>query len=143
MKQNTTPEQQDEVIWNRVLQCLEAAAEKKATDPVVLDLREASQLADYFILLSGRSDTQGRAIDEAVEYASKQAGAKPLSIEGVRHGQWGLLDYGDFVVHVFYEPIRSFYEIERLWSRAPRCEIPAHLLQPNESGEKPAALPPR
>ena len=143
MKHETTPERQDDVIWTRVLHCLEAAAEKKATDPVVLDLREASQLADYFVLLSGRSDTQVRAIADAVEYRCKQAGAKPLSIEGVRHGQWALLDYGDFVVHVFYEPVRGFYEIERLWSRAPRCELPAELSESTTSGGEPAPLPPR
>lgn len=143
MKHETTPERQDDVIWARVLHCLEAAAERKATDPVVLDLREASQLADYFVLLSGRSDTQVRAIADAVEYRCKQQGAKLLSIEGVRHGQWALLDYGDFVVHVFYEPVRGFYEIERLWSRAPRCELPAELTEPTTSGGEPALLPPR
>lgn len=143
MTHETSREQQDDLIWTRVLHCVEAAAEKKALDPVVLDLREASQLADYFILVSGRSDTQVRAITDAIEKRCKQDGARTLSTEGIQHGQWALLDYGDFVVHVFYEPIREFYGIERLWSRAPRCELPASLTQPSTSGDAPAHLTPR
>ncbi len=143
MKHETSPAKQDDTIWTRVLHSVEAALDKKATDPVVLDLRQASQLADYFILVSGRSDTQVRAIADAIEQRCKHEGARPLSIEGVRHGQWALLDYGDFVVHVFYEPIRKFYELERLWSRAPRCELPPALSQPPTSGEEPALLTPR
>ncbi len=143
MTHETSPASQDDAIWTRVLHCLEAAAERKASDPVVLDLREASQLADFFVLVSGRSDTQVRAIADAIEQRCKQAGARPLSIEGVRHGQWALLDYGDFIVHVFYEPIRKFYEIERLWSRAPRCELPPELASSSTSGDAPAMLPPR
>lgn len=143
MTSETSPEQQNDLIWTRVLHCLEAAAEKKALDPVVLDLREASQIADYFVLVSGRSDTQVRAITDAIEQTAKKDGAKAISVEGVRHGQWALLDYGDFVVHVFYEPIRKFYEIERLWSRAPRCELPPELTQPTTSGDAPALSPPR
>lgn len=134
----TSPEQKDDLIWTRVLHCLEAAAEKKALDPVVLDLRQASQIADYFVLVSGRSDTQVRAITDAIEQTAKKSGAKPISIEGVRRGQWALLDYGDFVVHVFYEPVRKFYEVERLWSRAPRCELPADLSQSTTPGDAPA-----
>lgn len=143
MTHDTSPEQQDDLIWSRVLHSLEAALDKKATDPVVLDLREASQLADYFVIVSGRSDTQVRAIAESIEDRCRREGCRPLSVEGVRHGQWILLDYGDFVVHVFYEPVRKFYEIERLWSRAPRCELPPPSPPPSTPGERPAFVGPR
>lgn len=139
MNQEPRPAPTDDEIWNRILQALEAALEKKAADPVVLDLRESSQLADYFVLLSARSDTQVRAVADAVAQRCKQIGARPLSIEGVRHGQWALLDYGDFVIHVFYEPVRRFYGIERLWSRAQICELPASMT--HESGPSREAAP--
>ncbi len=143
MTHETSSANQDDAIWARVVDCLEAASETKATDPVVLDLRQASHLADYFVLVSARSDTQVRATADAIERRCRQAKAHPLSVEGARHGQWALLDYGDFIVHVFYEPVRKFYELERLWSRAPRCELPAGLAQSPTSGIEPAQLPSR
>lgn len=143
MSHETSREHQDDRIWTRVLQCLDAALDKKASDPVVLDLREASQIADYFVLLSARSDTQVRAVAEAIEARGKDEGVRPLSVEGTSHGQWVLLDYGDFVVHVFYEPVRDFYEIERLWSRAQRCELPAPRNNASMPGDAPAQLRPR
>jgi ribosome-associated protein len=142
VRHEISPEQQDDAIWSRVLGAVEAALDKKALDPVVLDLRKASQLADYFVLVSGRSDTQVRAIADSVEERGRRDGVRPRSVEGTAHGQWILLDYGDFVVHVFYEPVRKFYDIERLWSRAPRCELPPSLTQP-PAGERPASLPSR
>lgn len=115
----------DERIWSRVTACLEAAADRKASDPVVLDLREASQIADYFVILSGRSDTQVRAIAESIEQQARKHGLRPRAIEGMSHGQWVLMDFGDFVAHVFYEPVRGFYDLERLWARVPRVSLPA------------------
>jgi ribosome-associated protein len=100
-----------------------AALERKAFDVVLLDVRELTSLADFFVVASGRSDTQVRAVAEAVEEHLRAVGRRPLAVEGLRHGQWVLLDYGDVVVHVFYGPVRSFYDLERLWSRAPRSEI--------------------
>jgi ribosome-associated protein len=106
-----------------------AALDKKASDVVLLEVAELTSLADFFVLASGRSDTQVRAIAEAVEEALRKLDRRPLAVEGLRHGQWVLLDYGDFVVHVFYAPVRSFYDLERLWARAPRTEI-------SDAGEK-------
>ena len=76
-----------------------------------------------FVIASGRSDTQVRAIAEAVETAGRARGRRPLWVEGLSHGQWVLLDYGDIVVHVFFGPVREFYDLERLWSKAPRVEM--------------------
>ncbi len=142
VKQQSASTAVDDTIWSRVVACLEAASDRKALDPVVLDLREASQVADYFVILSGRSDTQVRAVAEAVEQRARQSGVRPIAVEGLRHGQWVLLDFGDFIVHVFYEPVRRFYEIERLWSRAPRVELPV-LFADAAAASGSTPLPPR
>jgi len=115
-------------IWERAVLCAEAALDKKATDLVLLDVREHTSIADYFLIVSGRSDTQVRSIAEHVEEVCRKAAYRPLAIEGLRHGQWVLLDYGDVVVHVFYGPVRDFYDLERLWSDAPRRALPPSLI---------------
>ena len=91
------------------------------------DVREHTSIADYFVIVSGRSDTQVRSIAEHVEEVCKKAGYRPLAVEGLRHGQWVLIDFGDVLVHVFYGPVREFYDLERLWSEAPRRELPPSL----------------
>lgn len=110
-------------IREQALACARAALEKKASDVALLDVRELTSLADWFVIASGRSDTQVRAIAEAVEDACRRLGRRPLAVEGLRHGQWVLLDYGDVVVHLFYRPVRELYDLERLWSRAPRFAV--------------------
>ncbi|MBU6282929.1 ribosome silencing factor [bacterium] len=114
--------------------CAEAALDKKATDVVMLDVRGLTSLADWFVLASGRSDTQVRAIAESVEEACRGRERRPLCVEGLRHGQWVLLDYGDVVVHVFYGPVREFYDLERLWAKAPRIAVEAEPAPPAEEG---------
>src|SRR4030095_7963820 len=98
--------------------------EKKGADLVILDVRGITSIADYFVIVSGRSDTQVRAIAGATEERWRGAGIRPLSVEGNRNGQWILLDYGDMVVHVFYGPVREHYDLARLWARAPRSAVP-------------------
>lgn len=110
--------------WDRVLACVSAALDRKAYDLVVLDVEVLTSIASYFIVCSGRSDTQVQAIADGVEQALDGRGVKPLAIEGREHGQWILMDYGDVIVHVFYVPVRRFYDLERLWMRAPRVELP-------------------
>ncbi|MDW8365665.1 MAG: ribosome silencing factor, partial [Abditibacteriales bacterium] len=89
--------------------CARAALDKKAYDLVLLEVRSLTSLADYFLICSGRSDTQVQAISQAIEEAMYRAGRKPLSIEGYRHGHWVVQDFGDVVVHIFFEPVRDFY----------------------------------
>jgi ribosome-associated protein len=113
--------------WERALLCAEAALGRKATDLVVLDIGDISSIADYFVICSGRSDTQVQAIADAIERRLREHGQRPLSIEGRERGQWILMDYGDVIVHVFYAPVRAFYDLERLWSRASRATLPAAL----------------
>ena len=110
--------------WERMLECTRAALDRKAYDLVVLETGRLSSIADYFVICSARSDTQAQAIAEGVESHLAAQGVRPLSVEGLPHAQWVLLDYGDVVVHVFYLPVREFYDLERLWARAPRVELP-------------------
>lgn len=103
---------------------LEAALDKKALEPILLDVHELCSYTDYLLLLSGRSDRQVDAIAHGVMAALKKAtGHRPLGIEGVESGQWALIDFGEVVVHVFHHPIRDHYDLESLWNDAPRVEI--------------------
>ena len=110
--------------WDRTLAAVRAALDHKAYDLVVLETGDVSSIADYFVICSGRSDTQVEAIANAIEAALRERGARPLAVEGLPHAQWVLLDYGDVVVHIFYVPVREFYDLERLWIRAPRVDLP-------------------
>ena len=94
----------------------------KVLDVVILDVRGLASFADTFIICSGRSHRQVSAIAEFVEQHLKGQGIKPLGVEGLREGHWVLMDYGDVVIHVFYEPIRTFYDLEGLWSDAKRIQ---------------------
>jgi ribosome-associated protein len=114
--------------WEKTLLCARYALEKKAYDLVVMQVGALSSVADYFLIATGRSDTQVQAIAQSIEENLGRQDIRPLSIEGYTRGQWVLIDYGDVVVHVFYQPVRSFYDLERLWSRAPRPELPEPYL---------------
>ena len=102
----------------------ELALELKAHDVVVLDLRGIASMADYFVIASGNSDVQVRAIAEHVVEELKKDGTRPGHVEGVTGGRWVLLDYIDFVVHVFHPQARDFYRLEDHWGDAPRWEAP-------------------
>jgi len=102
---------------------VDACAARKAADGVVLDLRNLSDAADYFVIVSGTSDTHVRAIAEHVLETLAQHAMKAHHIEGLAGGRWVLLDFFDFVVHVFHPSLREFYQLEGLWSDAPRRVI--------------------
>lgn len=99
-----------------------AAEDKKAHDLVVLDLRKAVGFTDYFVICSGTNPRQIRAIADSVMEALRETGAKPAHVEGYERSDWILLDYFDFIVHVFATETRLFYGLERLWGRAERVE---------------------
>ncbi len=99
---------------------VKAAMGKKALHLVVLDVRELSSVADAFIICSGRSNRQVRAIAEHIQEKMKDQGIKPLSVEGLEEGHWVLMDYGDTIIHIFYEPVRALYDLEGLWADANR-----------------------
>jgi ribosome-associated protein len=106
------------------LLCTRFALDKKAYDLELLDVSKLTSVADYFLICTGRSDTQVRAIAQHLEESLEAEGIRPLAVEGYPRGQWVLIDYGDVVVHVFYQPIRAFYDIEGLWMRAPHVRLP-------------------
>ncbi|HVN83680.1 MAG TPA: ribosome silencing factor [Candidatus Binatia bacterium] len=106
------------------LLCVRFALEKKAYDVVLLEVSELTSLADYFLVCTGRSDTQVQAIAQGIEEQLGRLGIRLLSVEGLNRGQWALMDFGDVVVHIFYEPVREFYDLERLWSQAPHVTLP-------------------
>ena len=95
----------------------------KAADIVVLDLRNLTGATDFFIVASGSSDTHVRALGERVLEALSTDGRRPHHTEGLSEGRWVLLDYVDFVVHVFHPTLRQFYQLERLWGEAPSALI--------------------
>jgi ribosome-associated protein len=106
-----------------------ACAETKAVDGVVLDLRKLSDATDYFIVVSGTSDTHVRAIAEHVLEELRTRGVRAHHIEGLAGGRWVLLDFIDFVVHVFHPALREFYQLEGLWGDAPQWPV-----EPGEEG---------
>jgi len=108
----------------KALEAMEAALEKKALEPMLLEVKEHSSYTDYILLLSGRSDRHVQAVaDGVLDAMRKSRGLQPLGVEGKRDGHWTLLDFGDVVVHVFYHPVREFYDLEGLWIDAPRVPI--------------------
>ena len=110
--------------WDKTLLVTRFALEKKAYDLVVMEVRDLTSIADYFIICSGRSDRQVQSIAQGIEEQLGQAGISPLSIEGANRGHWVLMDFADVIVHIFYEPVREFYDLDGLWGHAPRVELP-------------------
>ena len=100
-----------------------ACEDVKGQDIAVLDVRAVSDFADYFVVVTGRSDRQVQGLTNRVIEDLIASGHRPLSVEGYEDGQWVLVDCGDIVVHIFYEPVRSFYDIESLWMRAPKVQV--------------------
>ena len=112
------------VSHQEIARAVEAAEDKQAADLVVLDLRKAAGFTDYFLICSGGNRRQVRAIADAVIEALAANGAKPAHMEGYKQSEWVLLDYFDFVVHIFAPETRVFYGLERLWGNAERIEMP-------------------
>jgi ribosome-associated protein len=107
----------------RATRCAELALDKKAEDVKILDIGRISSVADYLVLASGFSDRQTQAIAEAVRTGLKKFG-KALDIEGVREGNWIVIDYGDVIMHVFKEETRRYYNLDELWAAAPLVDVP-------------------
>jgi ribosome-associated protein len=104
--------------------CAKLASEKKATDIVAIDLREISGFTDYFVICSGSSEPQLKAIlGEVRDKLKEEHGRRPLAVDGFPMSQWVVLDYGDVVIHIFHENKRAFYAIEDLWGDAPRLRL--------------------
>lgn len=112
-------------LSSELTRAIAAALEKQANDVVVLDLRQASAFTDFFVICTGRNARQVEAIAEAVRETLAAHGTKPALVEGLKRAEWVLLDYFDFVVHVFTPATREFYGLERLWGDAQRIDVSA------------------
>ena len=106
----------------------ELALDRKAQDVTLLDLRNLSSATDFFLIATGRSDTHVSAIADHMIDELKKDGVRPVGVEGLRGGRWVLVDYVDFVVHIFHPAAREFYQLERLWGDAP-----LRVLEPQQS----------
>ena len=113
-----------------IQQAARAAQDKKANDVAVLDIRGVSSFTDYFLICSGLNLRQVKAIADAVEETLLKAREKPAHVEGYARADWVLLDYFDFIVHVFTPATREFYALERLWGSAWRIDVP----EPSRTG---------
>lgn len=121
------------VLDSRLRLALQAAGEKKALAVSVLDLRAVANFADFFLITSGANARQVQAISDEIEDRLKKHGTRPQRIEGYRGAEWVLLDYGDFIVHIFESKARQFYDLERLWRDAVRVPVPPELTGDGES----------
>jgi len=111
---------------------IQAAQGKKALDIVVMDLRGMTAITDYFIICSGRSSRQVMAIADHIQKEMRDNRIRPLGVEGAGSGHWILLDYDHVVIHVFYDPIRRFYNLEGLWADVPRIQVASPQIDMNE-----------
>jgi len=107
-----------------------AAESKKAIDLKILDLREITSFTDYFVICSSGNSRQGQAICDEIAERMKEAGRRPVSVEGYERAEWILMDYGDFIVHVFSETARFYYDLERLWRHATPIDMGIEPLIP-------------
>jgi ribosome-associated protein len=135
-------------LKQQVTAAIQACLEKKAEELSILEMEKGSgAFTDYFVLCSGTNPRQVQAIADEVEMRLKNANVRPAHIEGYKQAEWVLLDYTDFVVHVFSEKARKFYDLERLWKTAKRLEVselkptgsPKKKATPKKATPKPAA----
>jgi ribosome-associated protein len=117
----------EDTAYLKVLASAQAAIDKKAENVKILDLRGLSAFTDYFVICSGMSDRQVKAIADSVDYALESGGYSRISVEGYADGRWVLLDFGDIVVHVFLDALRDYYDLETLWADAPRIKVPTEF----------------
>jgi ribosome-associated protein len=108
---------------DKALLCLKIIKERKAVDPVLFEVGKLSSFTDYFLIASGNSSRQVQAITRHLQTKMREAGFRAYGVEGEQEGHWVLMDYGDVVIHIFYHPIRGFYDLEGLWIEAPRVNI--------------------
>jgi ribosome-associated protein len=111
-------------VTDKFLECaIQAAQSKKALDLLLLDLRGIASFTDSFLICSGTSTPQNQAISNEIEVQLKKEGRPPAHIEGYQQAEWILMDFSDFIVHIFSPKTRAYYNLERLWREAPRTEI--------------------
>ena len=112
----------NDVVESVLSPFIEAVYGKKGENIVILDVRERTSIADYFIIVSAQSHRQVTSMADHIYSFLRDRKLKPLGMEGVQEGLWALLDYGDVIIHIFYDEMRAFYDIDGLWNDAPRVE---------------------
>ena len=123
MRQTTAKAPRPKKLTGEIAKAVKAALDKKAMDVVVLDLRQTPAFTDFFLLCSGQNVRQVHAIADAIEEALRAAKVRPNHVEGYNRGEWVLMDFFTFIVHVFTPQTREFYSLERLWGDAERIEV--------------------
>jgi ribosome-associated protein len=123
ISRKTKPRKKDLPSQDKSHRAVLAAIDKKAQDLTLLNVRDLSSFADYFLICSGTSNRQVKAIADGIVEALKREGDLPLGIEGYADAGWILIDCDDLIVHIFQEPIRGFYRLESLWHEAPRVDL--------------------
>ena len=108
---------------DKALLCLKIINERKAVNPILFEVGKLTALSDYFLIASGNSSRQVQAICRHLGRRMREEGFRAYGVEGEQEGHWVLMDYGDLVVHIFYEPVREFYDLEGLWVEAPRVDL--------------------
>lgn len=119
---NSNPTPQTSYLQKALL-AAQAAIDKKALGPVLIDLTETQSYTDYLLVASATGSRAVRAIAEHVEQVMPSMAISPLGVEGITEGRWALLDYGELVFHVFDQPLREFYDLEGMWFDAPRVPL--------------------
>ena len=137
-KRPTTPKKADaprgKKLTGEIAKAIKAALDKKAMDVVVLDLRHTPAFTDFFLLCSGQNTRQVHAIADAIEEALRASKVRPSHVEGYDRGEWVLMDFFTFIVHVFTPQTRAFYSLERLWGDAERIDINEDGTQRTDDG---------
>jgi ribosome-associated protein len=103
--------------------CFKIVMERKAIDPIMFEVEHLTSISDYFLIASGSSSRQVQAIANHLQKRMREEGFRTYGVEGDREGHWVLMDYGDVIVHLFYQPYREFYDLEGLWVEAPRVTL--------------------
>ena len=124
MRDSPQPQKPVIALEEKVALCVSLVEEKMAEEVLVLDLRGVSSMTDYFLICHGSSDRLVQAISDHLLEMMKEKGVRALGVEGYTEGRWILLDFGDLVIHVFFEETRRFYDLERLWCHAPQLYPP-------------------
>ena len=122
---STTPTTSPSLALSLAQRAAQIALDNKAQDVVLLDLRGVTDMTDFFLIMSGTSDTHVRSIGQHVSEEMKKEGSPAYHVEGLEKGRWVLLDFVDFVVHVFHPTLRNFYQLERLWADAEQVPLGA------------------
>lgn len=107
----------------KALLASEIIRERKAVNPVLFEVGGLTSITDYFLIAGGNSSRQVQAISRHLNRKMREKGLKAFGVEGEKEGHWILMDYGDLVIHIFYQPVREFYDLEGLWIEAPRIDI--------------------